>query len=58
MGQGFAFMQNGLNAESSFGHGPDGVAARLSGAQLAMLIEGLDWRQAIVHDEIAKPTIA
>src|SRR3546814_11337326 len=30
----------------------DGGAARLSAAQLAMLIEGLDWRQAIVHDEV------
>jgi transposase len=36
----------------------EGVAARLSGAQLAMLIEGLDWRQAIVHEEVITPTIA
>ncbi len=33
-------------------------AVRLSGAQLAMLIEGLDWRHAIVHDEVAAPTLA
>jgi transposase len=33
-------------------------AVRLSGAQLAMLIEGLDWRHAIVHDEAAAPTLA
>src|SRR3546814_13549570 len=36
----------------------DGGAARLSAAQLAMLIEGLDWRQAIVHDEVPVPTLA
>src|SRR3546814_7355673 len=36
----------------------DGGAARLSAAQLAMLIEGLDWRQAIVHDEVLVPTLA
>jgi transposase len=36
----------------------DGAAARLSGAQLAMLIEGLDWRQAIIHDEVPVPTLA
>jgi transposase len=36
----------------------DGAAARLSGAQLAMLIEGLDWRQAIVHEDVVTPTIA
>lgn len=35
-----------------------GAAARLSAAQLAMLIEGLDWRQAIVHDEVFTPTLA
>jgi hypothetical protein len=35
-----------------------GAAARLSSAQLAMLIEGLDWRQAIVHDEVLTPTLA
>lgn len=29
-----------------------------SAAQLAMLIEGLDWRQAIVHDEVVTPTLA
>ena len=33
-------------------------AVRLSGAQLAMLIEGLDWRHAIVHDEVVTPTLA
>jgi transposase len=33
-------------------------ALRVSAAQLAMLIEGLDWRQAIVHEEAAKPTLA
>jgi len=33
-------------------------AVRLSGAQLAMLIEGLDWRGAIVHDEVVTPTLA
>lgn len=36
----------------------DGAAARLSGAQLAMLIEGLDWRQAIIHDQVLVPTLA
>ena len=35
-----------------------GAAAKLSAAQLAMLIEGLDWRQAIVHDEVVTPTLA
>lgn len=34
------------------------VALRLSSAQLAMLIEGLDWRRAIVHDESVVPMIA
>lgn len=33
-------------------------AVRLSGAQMAMLIEGLDWRHAIVHEEVATPTLA
>jgi transposase len=33
-------------------------AVRLSAAQLAMLIEGLDWRHAIVHDEVSTPTLA
>lgn len=33
-------------------------ALRLSAAQLAMLIEGLNWQQAIVHDEVATPTLA
>jgi len=33
-------------------------AVRLSGAQLAMLIEGLDWRGAIVHDAVVTPTLA
>lgn len=35
-----------------------GASARLSAAQLAMLIEGLDWRQAIVHDEVRVPSLA
>ena len=33
-------------------------AVRLSGAQWAMLVEGLDWRHAIVHDEVVTPTLA
>ena len=33
-------------------------AVRMSAAQLAMLIEGLNWKQAIVHDEVATPTLA
>ena len=33
-------------------------AVRLSSAQWAMLIEGLDWRHAIVHDEVDTPTFA
>ena len=33
-------------------------ALRLSAAQVAMLIEGLNWKQAIVHDEVATPTLA
>jgi transposase len=36
----------------------DGVAVRLSSAQVAMLIEGLDWRQAIVHERVSVPTLA
>lgn len=36
----------------------DGAAARLSAPHLAMLIEGLDWRQAIVHDQMVTPTLA
>jgi transposase len=33
-------------------------AVRLSGAQLAMLIEGLYWRYAIVYDEVVTPMLA
>ena len=33
-------------------------ALRLSAAQLAMLIEGLNWKQAIVHDEVITPRLA
>ena len=33
-------------------------AVRLSAAQMAMLIEGLNWKQAIVHDEVAAPSLA
>jgi len=33
-------------------------ALRLSPAQLAMLIEGLNWKQAIVHDEVVTPRLA
>jgi transposase len=33
-------------------------AVRLSAAQWAMLVEGLDWRHAIVHEEVATPTLA
>ena len=33
-------------------------ALRLSAAQVAMLIEGLNWKQAIVHDEVVTPTLA
>ncbi len=36
----------------------DGVAVRLSSAQVAMLIEGLDWRQAIVQERVPVPTLA
>jgi len=36
----------------------DGAAVRLSSAQVAMLIEGLDWRQAIVHERVPVPTLA
>ena len=32
-------------------------AVRLSGAQLAMLIEGLDRRHAIVHEEVVTPML-
>ncbi|MGJ8480784.1 IS66 family insertion sequence element accessory protein TnpB [Sphingobium yanoikuyae] len=35
-----------------------GGALRLSAAQLAMLIEGLNWKQAIVHDEVVTPRLA
>ena len=33
-------------------------ALRLSAAQLAMLIEGLNWKQAIIHDEVITPSLA
>lgn len=33
-------------------------ALRLSAAQLAMLVEGLNWKQAIVHDEVVTPRLA
>ena len=33
-------------------------ALRLSATQLAMLIEGLNWKQAIVHDEVITPRLA
>ncbi len=31
-------------------------AMTLTGAQLAMLIEGLDWRRAVLHTEAVRPT--
>lgn len=31
--------------------------AWLSAAQLAMLVEGLNWKQAIVHDEVVSPRL-
>jgi transposase len=34
------------------------IAERLSAAQLAMLVEGLNWKQAIVHDEVITPRLA
>ena len=33
-------------------------ALRLSAAQLAMLVEGLNWKQAIVHDAVITPRLA
>ena len=33
-------------------------ALRLSAAQLAMLVEGLNWKQAMVHDEVVTPRLA
>ena len=30
----------------------------LSAAQMAMLVEGLNWKQAIVHDEVITPRLA
>lgn len=30
-------------------------AMTLTGAQLAMLIEGLDWRRALVLDDVPRP---
>ena len=33
-------------------------ALRLSAAQMAMLVEGLYWKQAIVHDEVITPRLA
>ncbi|MFD1104041.1 IS66 family insertion sequence element accessory protein TnpB [Sphingobium olei] len=33
-------------------------ALRLSAAQLAMLVEGLNWKQAIGHDEVITPRLA
>ena len=33
-------------------------ALRLSAAQLAMLVEGLNWKQAIAHDEVVTPRLA
>ena len=33
-------------------------ALQLSAAQLAMLVEGLNWKQAIVHDEVVTPSLA
>lgn len=33
-------------------------ALRLSAAQLAMLVEGLNWKQAIIHDEVVTPNLA
>lgn len=33
-------------------------ALRLSAAQMAMLVEGLNWKQAIVHDEVVTPSLA
>ena len=33
-------------------------ALRLSAAQLAMLVEGLNWKEAIAHDEVVTPRLA
>lgn len=33
-------------------------ALRLSAAQMAMLVEGLNWKQAIVHNEVVTPSLA
>lgn len=33
-------------------------ALRLSAAQMAMLVEGLNWKQAIVHDDVVTPRLA
>jgi transposase len=33
-------------------------AVRLSAAQMVMLIEWLNWKHAIVHDEVAAPSLA
>jgi transposase len=57
-GSGYACMQSVSSVESSCGPRAHEGALRLSAAQLAMLIEGLNWKQAIVHDEVITPRLA
>jgi transposase len=57
-GSGLCLYAKRLNRQKFVWPRASDGAVRLSGAQLAMLIEGLDWRHAIVHDEVVTPTLA
>lgn len=57
-GSGLCLYAKRLNRQKFVWPRANDGAVRLSGAQLAMLIEGLDWRHAIVHDEVVTPTLA
>ena len=57
-GSGLCLYAKRLNRQKFVWPRASDGAVRLSGAQLAMLVEGLDWRHAIVHDEVVAPTLA
>jgi transposase len=57
-GSGLCLYAKRLNRQKFVWPRASDGAVRLSAAQWAMLVEGLDWRHAIVHDEVVTPTLA
>jgi transposase len=54
-GQGLCLLPSASKGRFVWPATRDGVV-RLSRAQLSMLIEGMDWRRAVVEEEVARPT--